>query len=55
MDMWIFIGILFLAGWLALKLLWNVATFGVHILLIGAIIAVVVHFVRARTGGDPTP
>ncbi len=48
--MWIFLGILLLAGWLMLKLVWNVAAFGVHILLVVAVIAVVLHFVRARAG-----
>ncbi len=45
--MWIVIGILFLVGWLLLKLVWNVAAFGVHLLLAFAVIAVIVHFVRA--------
>jgi len=51
--MWILLGILFLVGWLLLKLVWNVATFGLHILLVAAVIAVIVHFVRGRMGkGD---
>ena len=33
-----------------LKLVWNVAAFGVHLLLIAAVIALVVHFVRGRAG-----
>lgn len=52
--MLIVLGILFLVGWLMLKLVWNVAAFGVHILLFAAVVAVVVHFVRAargKTGG----
>jgi hypothetical protein len=53
--MWIVLGILFLVGWLMLKLVWNIAAFGVHFLLIAAVIAVVVHFLRGRGGGDPTP
>ncbi|HTE56541.1 MAG TPA: hypothetical protein VK698_37065 [Kofleriaceae bacterium] len=53
--MWIVLGILFLAGWLALKLVWNIAAFGVHFLLLAAVIAVVVHFVRGRAGGDSPP
>ena len=53
--MWIILGIVFIAGWLALKLVWNIAAFGVHFLLIAAVIAVVVHFVRGRAGGDPAP
>ena len=48
--MWIVIGILFLVGWLLLKLVWNVAAFGVHLLLAFAVIAVIVHFVRAARG-----
>jgi hypothetical protein len=42
------LGILFVVGWLLLKLVWNVAAFGVHFLLVAALIAVIVHFVRAR-------
>jgi len=48
--MWIVIGILFLVGWLLLKLVWNVAAFGVHLLLAFAVVAVIVHFVRAARG-----
>ncbi len=48
--MWIILGILLLMGWLGLKLVWNVASFGVHLLLIAAVIAVVVHFLRGRVG-----
>ena len=50
-GMWIILGILLLMGWLGLKLVWNVASFGVHLLLIAAVIAVVVHFLRSRVGG----
>jgi hypothetical protein len=53
--MWIVLGILFVVGWLLLKLVWNVATFGVHLLLAGAVIFVIVHFVRARFGGRGSP
>lgn len=49
--MWIILGLLLLMGWLGLKLIWNVASFGVHVLLLAAVIAVVVHFVRSRVGG----
>jgi type IV secretory pathway TrbD component len=49
--MWILLGILLVAGWLVLKLVWNVAAFGVHLLLVAAVIALVVHFVRGRFGG----
>jgi hypothetical protein len=44
------LGILFVVIWLMLKLVWNVAAFGVHFLLAAALIAIVVHFVR-RGGG----
>ena len=52
--MWILIGILFIAGWLGLKLVWGVASMAVHFLLIAAVIALVVHFVRGRFGGRGT-
>ena len=52
--MWIILGILFLVGWLLLKLVWNVAAFGVHFLIVAAVIAVIVHFVARRRGtGGP--
>jgi hypothetical protein len=52
--MLIVLGIIFLVGWLLLKLVWNVAAFGVHLLLAAAVIAVVVHFVRGHLGrGQP--
>lgn len=50
--MWIVLGILFLVGWLLLKLVWNVAAFGVHVLLAVAVVALIVHFWRARRGGS---
>ena len=53
--MWIILGILFIAGWLALKLVWNIAAFGVHFLLLAAVVAIVLHFVGRRAGGDPAP
>jgi hypothetical protein len=43
------LGILFVVGWLLLKLVWNVAAFGVHFLLAAAVIAIIIHFVRARS------
>jgi hypothetical protein len=49
--MWIVLGILLVVGWLLLKLVWNVAAFGVHLLLVAAVIALVVHLVRGRLGG----
>jgi hypothetical protein len=48
--MLIALGILLLVGWVLLKLVWNVAAFGVHFLLLAGAIAVVMHFVRARSG-----
>lgn len=51
--MWIVLGIVLLAGWLLLKLIWSVASFGVHLLLVGAALAVIIHFVRGHFGsGD---
>jgi hypothetical protein len=49
--MWIVLGIILVVGWLLLKLVWNVAALGVHLLLVGAVIALVVHFLRGRFGG----
>ncbi len=51
-PMWILLGILLVVGWLLLKLVWNVAAFGLHLLLVAAAIAIVVHFVRGRFGRD---
>ena len=48
--MWILLGILLVVGWMMLKLFVGVASFAVHLLLVVAAIAVVVHFVRGRTG-----
>ena len=48
--MWIIIGVLFLVGWLLLKLVWNVAAFGVHFLIVAAVVALIVHFVAGRRG-----
>ena len=50
--MWIVLGILFLVGWLLLKLVWNVAAFGVHLLLAAAVVVLILHFVGRRRGGD---
>jgi hypothetical protein len=47
--MLLILGILFVVGWLLLKLVWNVAAFGVHFLLAAAVIAIIIHFVRARS------
>ena len=49
--MWIALGIVVLLLWLGLKLVWNVASFGVHLLLIAAAAFVVIHFLRGRFGG----
>ena len=40
------LGILLLVFWLLAKFVWNVASFGIHILLVVAVIAAVLHFVR---------
>jgi hypothetical protein len=57
--MWIALGIVLLVGWLLLKLAWNVASAGVHILLFLAALAGVVHLVRHHLGrhrhGSQTP
>ncbi len=46
------LGILFVVIWLLLKLVWNVAAFGVHFLLAAALIAIIVHFVRSRSAAS---
>lgn len=52
--MLIALGILLLVGWIALKVVWNVASFGVHLLLIAAVAAVIFHFVRGFAGKSRT-
>ena len=52
--MWIILGILFVVGWLLLKLVWNVAAFGVHLLLAAAVVVLIVHFVAGRRGKNVT-
>lgn len=32
--------------WVLAKFVWNVASFGIHILLVVAVVAMIVHFVR---------
>jgi predicted lipid-binding transport protein (Tim44 family) len=48
--MWIAVGIALLVGWILLKLIWGVASFAVHLLLIAAVVAVIVHVVRMVMG-----
>ena len=50
MSMWILLGILLFVGWVLGKLVWNVASFGIHLLLALAIVSVIVHFVAGRRG-----
>ncbi len=50
-GMWILVAIAMFVGWLLLKLVWGVASFAVHLLLIAAVIAIVVHFVTRGLGG----
>ena len=52
--MLIALGILLLVAWIALKVVWNVAAFGVHLLLIAAAVMVVLHFVRGGFGRTRT-
>ncbi len=44
--MWIGLGILLVVLWLALKLVWNVASVGIHLLLALSVIVMVAHFAR---------
>lgn len=46
--MWIVLGVVFVVGWLMLKVFWGVASFAVHFLLAAAVLAVVVHLVRGH-------
>ena len=48
--MFIILGILFIVGWLMLKVMWGVASMGVHLLLVVAVLAFIAHFLRSRTG-----
>jgi hypothetical protein len=50
--MLIALGIFLVAAWLLLKVVWNVAAFGVHFLLAAGVLAIVVHFVRGHFGRD---
>jgi len=44
------LGILLLVIWLLSKFVWNVASMGVHILLVVAVIAMIAHFVKGGFG-----
>lgn len=46
--MWIFIAIVLLAIWVLGFLLFHIAGFFIHILLVVAVIALIYHFVRGR-------
>jgi multisubunit Na+/H+ antiporter MnhE subunit len=48
--MLIFVAIALLAGWVLLNVAWDVASFGVHVLLGLAVLAVLAHFLRGRFG-----
>ena len=45
------LGILLLVFWVLAKFVWNVASFGIHILLVVAVVAMIVHFIRGRAAG----
>jgi len=45
--MLIALGILFLVGWIAIKLIVGVTSAAVHLLLAVAVIAVIAHFLRS--------
>lgn len=49
--MLIFVAVALLVGWVLLKVAWNVASFGVHVLLGLAVLAVIAHFLRGKFGG----
>jgi len=48
--MWIGLGIILVVLWLLSKLVWGVASMGVHLLLVVGVIAVIAHFVRGGIG-----
>lgn len=50
-GMLIFVAVALLVGWVLLKVAWNVASFGVHVLLGLAVLAVIAHFLRGKFGG----
>jgi hypothetical protein len=54
-GMWIVIGVLFVIGWLMLKLVWGVASLAVHALLVAAVVALAVHFMRGRFSKYDSP
>ncbi len=44
-----------LVAWMLAKFVWNVASFGIHLLLIVGAIAFVWHFLKGRVGRGGTP
>jgi hypothetical protein len=44
------LGILLLVVWLLAKFMWNVASVGVHVLLVAAVVAMIFHFVKGGFG-----
>ncbi len=44
------LGILLLVIWLLTKFVWNIASVGVHVLLVAAVIAMIFHFVKGGIG-----
>ena len=53
-GMLIALGILFLVGWIALKLIVGVTSLAVHLLLAVAVVAIIAHFLRGGFGGRAT-
>ena len=49
--MLLILAIALLVTWVALKVAWGVASFGIHVLLGLAVLAVIAHFVRGHFGG----
>jgi hypothetical protein len=48
--MGILVGIALVVGWVLLKVVWGIASFAVHALLVAAAVAVIVHVARAIRG-----
>jgi hypothetical protein len=40
------LGILLVIFWLLAKFVWNIASMGIHVLLVVAVVAMIIHFVK---------
>jgi len=51
--MWVIIAIILLAAWVVGFILFHVASFFIHILLLAAVIVLIYHFVRGNKKAAP--